>query len=204
VLAIRSGQYHDAGAPLDEALRLSAEAQHTELQLGATYNLANLARDISEFRRARDTYSLARELAERIGQSEIHLGATGGMGLCHIALGEFDEAARIHGLLDESRHTMPHWFQGRELVEALAIRLAILAGREDAIQMLVDAALRADSQDAYAAALLTAEFGASLRESDPDAVDGLVRRYWSLPEVSENPRLRQQFGVLMLDSASSS
>jgi len=106
--------------------------------------------------------------------------------------------------LDESRHTMPQWFQGRELVEALAIRLAILAGREDAIQMLVDAVLRADSHDAYAAALLTAEFGATLRESDPEAVDGLVHRYWSLPEVSENPRLRQQFGVLMLDSASSS
>jgi hypothetical protein len=32
----------------------------------------------------------------------------------------------------------------------------------------------------------------------------LVHRYWSLPEVSENPMLRQQFGVLMLDSASSS
>jgi tetratricopeptide (TPR) repeat protein len=204
VLAIRSGQYHDAGAPLDEALRLSAEAQHTELQLGATYNLANLARDMNEFRRARDTYELARELADRIGQSEIHLGAMGGMGLCHAALGEFEEATRIHELLDESRRTMPDWFQGRELVEALAIRLAILAGRDDSIRMLGDAALRAETQDRYAAALLIAEFGATLRESDPEAVDGLVRRYWSCPEVSENPRLRQQFGVLMLDGASSS
>ena len=57
---------------------------------------------------------------------------------------------------------MPDWFQGRELVEALAIRLAILAGRDDAIRMLSDAALRADAQDPYAAALLTAEFGATL------------------------------------------
>ncbi len=204
VLAIRSGQYQEASAPLDEALRLSAEAQHTELQLIATYNLANLARDMNEFRRARDRYELARELADRIGQSEIHLGATGGMGLCHIALGELEEATRIHALLDECRGTMPEWFQGRELVEALALRLAILAGREDTGRMLVDAAHRADTQDPYAAALLTAEFGATLRESDPDAVDGLVRRYWSRPEVSENPRLRQQFGVLILDGASSS
>ncbi len=204
VLAIRSGRYHEAAAPLDEALRLSAEAQHTELQLVATYNLANLARDLNEFRRARHTYELARELAERIGQSEIHLGATGGMGLCHIALGEFEEAIRIHETLEESRRTMPDWFQGRELVEALSIRLAILAGRDDAIRMLADAALRADTQDPYAAALLIAEFGASLRESDANVADALVQRYWARLEVSENPRLRQQFGVLMLDSASSS
>jgi tetratricopeptide (TPR) repeat protein len=204
VLAMRTGHYHEAAATLNEALRLSAEAQHTELQLVATYNLAHLARDVSEFRRARDTYELARELADRIGQSEIHLGALGGMGLCHIALGELEEATRIHGLLDESRQTTPEWFQGRELVEALAIRLAILAGRHDAIRMLADAACRADTQDPYAAAVLTAEFGAPLRESDPDAVDELVRRYGSRPEVSENPRLRQQFGVLLLDSASSS
>src|SRR5205823_11608038 len=83
VLAIRSGQYADAAAPLNEALRLSADAQHAELQLVITYNIANLARDMHEFARARDTYELACELAERIGQSEIQLGALGGMALCH-------------------------------------------------------------------------------------------------------------------------
>ena len=41
-------------------------------------------------------------------------------------------------------------------------------------------------------------------ESDPEAVDALVRRFRSRPEVSENPRLRQQFGVLMLDSVRNS
>jgi len=126
------------------------------------------------------------------------------MGLCHVALGELEEATRIHAFLDESRRTMPDWFQGRELVEALAIRLAILSGGQDAMRMLTDATLRADTQDRYAAALLVAEFGAALRDTDSDAVDRLVRRYWGRPEVSENPRLRQQFGVLMLDSASSS
>jgi tetratricopeptide (TPR) repeat protein len=204
VLALRSGQHHEAAEPLDAALRLSAEAQHTELQLITTYNLANLARDMSDFRRAHDTYELARELADRIGQSEIHRGALGGMGLCQLALGRLEEAARIHALLDESRETMPEWFQGRELVEALAIRLAMLEGRDDAVRMLADAARRAGTRDPYAAAVLIAECGAALRESDSSAVDELVRCYWTRPEVSENPRLRQQFGVLMLDSASSS
>jgi len=204
VLAIRSGQYEEAAAPLDEALRVSGEAQHTELQLITTYNLANLARDTHHFSRARDTYELARELAERIGQSEIQLGAMGGMGLCHLSLGQLEEATRLRDQLDEACTTMPPWFQGRELVEALAIRLAIHAGRKDAIRLLADAALRAETHDPYAAALLIAEFGATFREVAPEAVDDLVRRYSSRPDVSENPRLRQQFGVLMLDSASSS
>jgi tetratricopeptide (TPR) repeat protein len=204
VLAIRSGQYDEAAAPLSEALRLSAEAQHTELQLATTYNLANLARDMHDFVRARDTYELACELAERIGQSEIQLGAMGGMGLCHLSLGEVEEAVRLLAMLEESCLAMPAWFQGRELVEALAIRLAILAGRDDAAQLFADAARRAHTRDPYAGALLTAEFGAVLRDGAADAVDEMIRLYAGRPEVVENPRLRQQFGVLMLDSASSS
>jgi hypothetical protein len=96
--------------------------------------------------------------------------------------------------------TMPAWFQGRELVEALGIRLAILAGRDDAAQLFADAARRAQPRDPYAGALLTVEFGALLRDGAPDAVDEVIRRYSGLPEVIENPQLRQQFGVLMLDS----
>jgi hypothetical protein len=99
--------------------------------------------------------------------------------------------------------TMPAWFQGRELIEALAIRLAILAGRDDAAQLFEGAARRAHTQDPYAGALLTAEFGALLRKSAPDAVDEVIRLYAGRPEVVHNPRLRQQFGVLKLDSANS-
>jgi hypothetical protein len=147
---------------------------------------------------------LACELAERIGQSEIQLGAMGGMALCHLSLGQLEEATRLHASLEESCTTMSAWFQGRELVEALAIRLAILAGRPDAAQLFTDAARRAHTRDPYAGALLTAEFGATLREMAPDDVDEVIRLYAGRPEVVENPRLRQQFGVLMFDSASSS
>jgi tetratricopeptide (TPR) repeat protein len=200
VLEIRSGQYDDAATALNEALRLSAEAQHTELQLVTTYNLANLARDRQDFSRARDTYELTCELAERIGQSEIQFGAMGGMGLCQVSLGQIEEATRVLCLLEKACMTMPAWFQGRELVEALGIRLAILAGRDDAAQLFADAARRAQPRDPYAGALLTVEFGALLRDGAPDAVDEVIRRYSGLPEVIENPQLRQQFGVLMLDS----
>ena len=139
-----------------------------------------------------------------IGQSEIQLGAMGGMGLCQLALGQIEEATRLLGVLEEACASMPSWFQGRELVEALGIRLAVLAGRDDAAQLFADAARRAEPRDPYAGALLTVEFAAMLRDGEPDAVDEVIRRYSVLPEVVENDRLRQQFGVLMLDSASSS
>ena len=53
VLAIRNGDIESASSWLGEALRISAEAQNTELQLGATYNLANVARDNGNYVRAR-------------------------------------------------------------------------------------------------------------------------------------------------------
>jgi hypothetical protein len=51
------------------------------------------------------------------------------------------------------------------------------------------------------AAWLTAEFGAELRERVPEVIEAAVRRYGNGPEVLDNPRIRERFGVLMLDSA---
>jgi tetratricopeptide (TPR) repeat protein len=200
VLAIRTADFDAAGVWLGEALRIGAEAQNGELQLAATYNLANLARDTANFARARDTYELANELAERIGQSEIQLGALAGIALSHLALGETEKARRLHDQLQPQLASLPEWFQGRELVEALAIRLAILAERDEAAQIFTRAVALADTRDVYGAALLTAEFAPLLRKFSPEVVDQAVRRYSTRPEVIQNPRIRHQFGVLMLDS----
>ena len=185
-------------------MRIIADAQNTELQLGATYNLANVARDNGDYVRARNTYELATELAERIGQSEIQVGALAGMGICHLALGQTDEAQRLHEQVQPLLASLPEWFQGRELVEALGIRLAILGNRGEAAQLFMQALDLADTRDAYGAALLTAEFGPVLRGVAPDVVEVAVRRYAGRPEVIENARVREQFGVLMFDSAKKS
>ena len=143
---------------------------------------------------------MANELAERIGQSEIQLGALAGIALSHLALGEIDKARRLHEQLQPQLASLSEWFQGRELVEALAIRLAILAERDEAAQIFTRAVALADTRDVYGAALLTAEFAPLLRKLSPEAVDEAVRRYSTRPEVVQNPRIRHQFGVLMLDS----
>ena len=201
VLAIRTADFASAPIWLSEALRLSAEAQNSEMQLIATYNFANLARDTGDLVRGRNTYELTKELAERIGQTEIQAGAISGMALCELDLGRVDEARRLSELLAAQMSTLTDWFQGRELVEALGIRLAILDGGDEAARRFRHALELAETRDVYGAALLTAEFGEALHELAPDEVDRAVARYAQRPVVTENPRVRDRFGVLILNSA---
>jgi tetratricopeptide (TPR) repeat protein len=200
-LAIRTGNFTEASAALGEALRLCAEAQNSELQVIATYNLANLARDTGNYRHAGDTYELALELAERIGQAEIQLGALAGMALCRLSEGRVDDAIRLHELLKPRVAEQLDWFQGRELVEALGIRLAMREDRGEAAHLFTRAVALADTRDIYGALWLTAEIGPELREIAPEAVDSAVERYARRSEVAGNPRMSEKFGVLMLDSS---
>ncbi|MEO6525992.1 MAG: AAA family ATPase [Gemmatimonadaceae bacterium] len=197
VLEMRVGDHEAALASLNEALRLSAEAQHTELQVVTTYNLANLAREKGEYERGGEVYELAMELAERIGQSEVHAGALAGMALCRLAL---DDEAQAIVLYERLRPLVPAesaWFQGREYVEALPIRLALRRGGEGAEDLFKAALALADTGSGYGAAWLTAEFGLELREHAPEVIDAALQRYRSRPEVLDNPYIRERFGVLM-------
>jgi tetratricopeptide (TPR) repeat protein len=200
VLAIRTGDYATASHTLGEALKLCAEAQNTELQLITTYNLANLARDTEQYDRAGATYELAMELAERIGQSDIQLGALAGMALCRMHSGDLAEARRLNELVQSQLVVRAEWFQGRELVEALAIHLAMREGGDEAAQLFTRAISLADTRDVYGGVWLTAEFGAALRVRAPESVNDAVQRYATRPEVIGNPRVSGQFTVLMLDS----
>jgi tetratricopeptide (TPR) repeat protein len=204
VLESRVGNHRESAASLNEALRLSAEAQHTELQLITTYNLGHLARDLGDFKRGGETYELAMELADRIGQSEIQAGAIAGMALCQLELGQVDDAIRLYERLRPLMLPLSDWFQGRELVEALPIHLALRNGEERTEELFTAALALADARDIYGAAWLTAEFGEILRRSAPDVLESALRRYGSRPEVLDNPRIRERFGVLMLDSAEKS
>ena len=201
VLAMRVGDRDEALSSLNEALRLSAEAQHTELQLITTYNLAHLAREQGEYKRSGEIYELAMELAERIGQSEIQAGALAGMGLCRLELDDVEEAVRLYERLQPLVLPQSDWFQSRELVEALPIRLALRRGEEGADELFRNALELADTRNVYGAAWLTAEFGLALRERMPEVVAAALERYGNRPEVLDNPFIRERFGVLMLDSA---
>jgi tetratricopeptide (TPR) repeat protein len=201
VIAIRSGEYEEASLSLGEALRLGAEAQQTELQLAVAYNLGDLAREQGDFRRAGETYELAMELADRVGQLEIKAGALAGMALCRLALGRFDEASRLSEKLKPLTEGLQDWFQGRELVEALPIYLAFRTSWDEGYKLFERALALAEAKDVYGAGWLLAEFGEMIRSRAPEAVADAVRRYETRRELQEVPRIRERFGVLMLNSA---
>jgi tetratricopeptide (TPR) repeat protein len=199
-LLIRMGSFEGAREALNEALRLSAEVQQTEVQLISTYNLGHLAREVEHYDRASDTYELVIELAERIGQSEVQAGALAGRALCRLALGDVPEAVRLQERLAPIISTQPEWFQGRELVEALPIHLALLEDRDRAYDLFRHALTLAEARDAYGAIWLIAEFSPLLRADAPEEIEQAILRSASRPEVVENPFLRERFGVLKLDT----
>lgn len=203
VLAGRLGEYDAAAEYLGEALQLCAAVQNSELQLYATYNLAHLERDRGRIREAGETYELVMALAQRIGQAEVEQGARAGYGLCQLATGGTGEARAAAKLVGPFLDARVDWFQGRELGEALELRFALLDARYDeAVERLTKALALAHPSDVYGAAWLTAEFGEEIRPHAPTLVSEAVHRYASRPEVLANPKIRERFTVLLIDSNS--
>jgi tetratricopeptide (TPR) repeat protein len=201
VLAGRMGDNDGAQRAFAEALRLTSQVQNSEEQLYATYNLAHLDRERVRLREAADTYGLVVELAERIGQVEVQVGALSGEGLCRFLMGNVDGAresyARAHPMMDH----LPEWFQGRELLEALAIHLALTDGRRaEAVAAFNRALAAAGPIDVYGAAWLTAEFGEIFHDELTEEVRKAVRLYAQRPEALGNPRMRERLNVLKVDS----
>ena len=188
---------------MNEGLRLGADAQQSELQLIATYNLGHLARELGDHERAADTYELAMELAERIGLSEVQIGALAGLALSKISLGDWDGATRLHERLLPLVEGQPEWFKNREFFEALSIHLAVRRGERGIFHRFAAAVELAEERDVFGASWLIAEVGLPLLERAPDELYAVVKRFAGRPEVLDSPQIRDRFGVLMLDSKNS-
>ena len=201
VLAGRIGNYEGALRAFSEALRLMSMVQNSEEQLYATYNLADLQREHDRPREAADTYELVVDLAERIDQVPIQVGALAGLGLCRIELEDFHGAKAA---LDRSvalSEGLGEWFQGRELLVALKLHLLLRDGEFGTAASLLESSMGlAHETDISGAAWLIAEFGLALRPHAREAVQAAVSRYAAHPEVLSTPKMKQRFDVLMLDS----
>jgi tetratricopeptide (TPR) repeat protein len=203
VNAARIGDYDTAAEQLGQALQLCAAVQNSQLQLFATYNLAHLERDLGRHRRAGDTYELVVALAERIGQLEVQEGARAGYGLSRLEDGHEADARRAEARVSRFLESRTDWFQGRELGEALMLRVQRLDGRVAEMAPTLERALAlADGTDVYAAACLTAWFWDDVHPLAPEMMERAVRRYGTRPEVLGNPKIRDRFAVLLFDSKS--
>lgn len=178
VVYLKLGEYDRARDLFGEALALFAAVKNSERQLYALYNLAYLDRERGAQESAAELYQVASSLAQRIGQHDIEIGAMAGAGLAMLTQGKFDAAGTAYRVAEERMKSRTDWFQGRELMEALRVRMAVRDGRAaDAAQGFSRARDLAESSDFYSAAWLTVECAELLGEFDAAFARECVTRY---------------------------
>jgi tetratricopeptide (TPR) repeat protein/GGDEF domain-containing protein len=183
VLSNLTGHYDRAREQFAEAIELFAAVKHSENQLIALYNMAHVERDLALWEAAAELYEATAPLAQRIGQSDVEIGALAGAGLCLLELGRVDAARGNYREVEERMRTRSTWFQNRELVDALAVRVAILDGRiDEALERLNMALELAEPTDLYGAVLLNAMCAEPLVPHRVQWVRESVRKYAPMVE----------------------
>jgi tetratricopeptide (TPR) repeat protein len=168
VLYLRRGRTELASERFEEALQAFTATQGP-YRLITLLNLAHLARENGHWDKATDLYTEVIALAVHTGQPDVELGARAGAALTELSLGHTAAAADQSRAITARLDGRPGWwFQGREIVEALRIRIA--AVRKDygeAIALLKENVEALNSRDLYAAGWLLGECASAL---PPDRV----------------------------------
>ena len=177
VLRLHSGQLGEAREQLAAAVSLFAVVHNEPNRLVALYNAASVEREIGNASAAAELYRRTRDLATSLGHRDVALGAAAGEGLSALRLGQRDRAtAQAEWLRVEMAVEGDRWFQGREMIDALAVRIAIESGCFDAAEATFWRALGlAERHDQYGAAWFVAEVVT-------DLVDGGCRSAWRAAE----------------------
>jgi tetratricopeptide (TPR) repeat protein len=158
VLQMKTGRFEQARTRFDDALSVFSAGGHERHRLASLYNLAHLARARRDAAGALELYDASVVLAATLDQLDVEVGATAGAGLSELDLhslrGGQEQWTRARDRLGDRAH----WFQGRELYEALSLRLAAADSPPPAAEaMLLDAVHRVEQHDPYAALWLGAE-----------------------------------------------
>jgi tetratricopeptide (TPR) repeat protein len=197
VLSQKLGEYDRARELFGEALALFAAVKQSEYQLIALFNMAHVERELGLWDSAAELYDATTPLAQRIGQFDIEIGATAGAGLCFLELGRLDEAREALKQVSSRIEGRDSWFQSREIVEALAIRIDALENRPaDALSRFERALTLAESADVYNAAWLTAICADSLMRIDPVRVKLSIKRYAETVRGLGYPEMTRRYEVL--------
>lgn len=197
VLSQKCGDYDRARELFGEALALFAAVKHSEFQLVALYNMAHVERELGLWDGAAALYDATIPLAQRIGKSDIEIGALAGAGMCFLELGRVESARKAAADVLERIETQPRWFQGREIAEALLIRLDALDGRsEEALRRFDRAISIAESADLYNAAWMTAICADSLMAIDAIRVKTSIRRYTARVRELGYPEMTKRYEAL--------
>jgi len=178
VMMQKLGEYDRARELYGDALALFAAVKNSELQLYVLYNMANLDRERGDYVSGAEVYEATASLAQRIGQVDVEIGAMAGEGICLLEQGQLDAAKVPLAAVEHRMAGLEGWFQGRELVETLRIRVAAAEGRsQEAIQMFDAARALAEHADVSSAAWLTASVADVLYAIDPEHLRAAVERF---------------------------
>jgi hypothetical protein len=140
--------------------------------------LAQIDRELGRWKSAVDLFEVTIPLAQRIGHSDIEIGAMSGAGLCRLELGEVRQARAALSQVTPLIQERIEWFQGRELAETLAIRVDLLDGwPDDALYRFNRALVLAEGADLYNAAWLAVNCADALMGFAPQHVKSSVERY---------------------------
>jgi tetratricopeptide (TPR) repeat protein len=177
VIGLRGGDFDAAHEALHDALRLYTTQRNNANRLAALYNLANLERERGDAEEASRLYRETSALAEQLDAEDIAVGAHAGAGLAALRL---DALPMAKAALDAAQRTLgaraDWWFQGRELLESLVIRLEAQGGRhESALERFQAALAKLEPMDLYAAAWLVADCASTLAERGPAVWDAVER-----------------------------
>jgi diguanylate cyclase (GGDEF)-like protein len=197
VLAHRRGHYDQAREFFSDAMASFAAVKNTQLQLMALYNLAHTERAAGAWLDAQGLYATTVPLAQRIGQADIEVGAIAGEGLSFMALGKHDLARERLDQVAARIATRPEWFQGREICDALSIRVAAAEGRwGDAFGQFESAIALAESSGPWQAVWLAAECAPALLPRDTGVVRDSIGRF-STSVDSVYPAMTTRYAALL-------
>ena len=164
VLHSQRGECAPAATCFTEAFALFTTVKNEVHCLAAQYNQARLELESQRPQAALSLFNASIALAVQVGAEDVEIGARAGAGLSSLALGDVSEAVRLLAASSLPLTTRGDWwFQGRELVEALAVRTSLTAGDvSTAAARFSTSVERAHQFDPFAAAWLVAECGLEL------------------------------------------
>jgi tetratricopeptide (TPR) repeat protein len=197
VIGLRGGDFDAAHDALQDALRLYTTLRNNAHRLASLYNLANLERERGDTEAALRIYEETSALAEQLGVLDIAIGAQAGVGLAALRLDRPDAARAALAAAEGALSVRPDWwFQGRELLESLVVRVAAMDGDVPAARRRFHAAVaRLEMLEIYAAAWMVADSAAELAERD-SSVWRVVDRFAAHPGVRDFVPLAARFTAL--------
>jgi len=178
-LDFKVGALGTARTRLDEALRLFTTIRDEARRVAALLASGHVAREDGRLADAASAYNTAAAGAAELDDDAAEASAHASAGL--IALDEGDQDA-AQGRLRQADEilaigTVPVWFTGREITEALAVRVAAAAGHAGLAADRFERALAlTEPNDAFAATRLVAECAPALASVGVQTVAATIER----------------------------